>query len=171
MILCYLASTNSMLCFTGPITRNHRSASKASDTWSDRHLDIMHLSASTNAGYESGAMSASYAKRSVRSIRTISQLELSVSTTVGALDDDEFSDESNNMLKDKAVAVLSRVRQKLTGLDFVHENKQVGGKRAGERVAPGEGVLDVPEQVDRLITLATSNEHLCLSFFGWCPFW
>jgi FKBP12-rapamycin complex-associated protein len=31
--------------------------------------------------------------------------------------------------------------------------------------------LDVPDQVERLIQQATSNDNLSLSFFGWCPFW
>jgi hypothetical protein len=61
-------------------------------------------------------------------------------------------------LSDKAVIVIRRVLDKLTGLDF-NDNKN-------KIVA-----LDVPDQVDRLINEATSNENLSLNFFGWCPFW
>eukprot|EP00605_Chrysophyceae_sp_TOSAG23-4_P001470 GSChrysophyteH1.ASY1.ANO1.1606.1 assembled CDS len=57
----------------------------------------------------------------------------------------------------KALVVIRRVMDKLTGLDFAN-----GGHAAA---------LDVPEQVDRLIRQATANENLCLSYFGWCPFW
>jgi hypothetical protein len=122
----------------------------------------MNLSNSQTVSF--GALSCSFAKRSVRAL---SQLEMAVSSTAGAFDDDdEFGDNPNNVLKDKAVSVLSRVRQKLTGLDFVDEKLH-----QNQRQQLAEMALDVPEQVDRLINLATSNEHLCLSFFGWCPFW
>ena len=63
-------------------------------------------------------------------------------------------------LKDKAVVVIRRVRDKLTGLDFYPPG--TNGK-----LHP----LDVEAQVDKLIQQATSNELLCLGFFGWCPFW
>ena len=57
-------------------------------------------------------------------------------------------------LRNKAVDVVRRVIEKLNGLDF-------GPARA----------LVVEEQVDRLIAQASSNENLCLSYIGWCPFW
>ena len=31
--------------------------------------------------------------------------------------------------------------------------------------------LEVCEQVERLITQATSHENLCQCYIGWCPFW
>jgi hypothetical protein len=61
-------------------------------------------------------------------------------------------------LIEKAVVVIRRVMDKLTGLDFADST---GHAHA----------LDVPDQVDRLIREATSNENLSQSFFGWCPFW
>ena len=61
---------------------------------------------------------------------------------------------------EKAVTVIRRVMDKLTGLDFYDPSF----------LAPPQA-LDVPEQVDRLIIQATANENLCLSFLGWCPFW
>lgn len=54
----------------------------------------------------------------------------------------------------KALAVVKRVREKLTGRDF---DKNVS--------------LDVPQQVDLLIQQATSHENLCQCYIGWCPFW
>jgi hypothetical protein len=115
-----------------------------------------------------GGLSCSYAKRS---IRAMSQLEMAMSASAAVFDDedDEFSDDPSNVLKEKAVTVLSRVRQKLTGTDFVDGLYQQQGGAKTPRAQ--EVALDVPEQVDRLINLATSNEQLCLSFFGWCPFW
>jgi FKBP12-rapamycin complex-associated protein len=61
--------------------------------------------------------------------------------------------ESSEMLK-KARQVIDRINNKLTGRDFnIHQ------------------VLDVPEQVDKLIRDATSVENLCALYIGWCAFW
>ena len=54
----------------------------------------------------------------------------------------------------KAVTVINRVRDKLTGRDF-----------------DPNITLDVPQQVDLLIQQATSHENLCQCYIGWCPFW
>eukprot|EP01114_Cavostelium_apophysatum_P007349 TRINITY_DN1943_c0_g1_i2.p1 TRINITY_DN1943_c0_g1~~TRINITY_DN1943_c0_g1_i2.p1 ORF type:complete len:2294 (+),score=720.41 TRINITY_DN1943_c0_g1_i2:229-7110(+) len=51
----------------------------------------------------------------------------------------------------RALQVVTRVSNKLTGSDF------------------GKEILDVPEQVDRLIKQATSTENLAQCYFGWCP--
>ncbi|CEG85003.1 Putative FKBP12-rapamycin complex-associated protein [Rhizopus microsporus] len=58
------------------------------------------------------------------------------------------------LLNSRAVAVVNRVSNKLTGRDF---NPRV--------------TLDVPTQVDRLILQATSLENLCQCYVGWCAFW
>ena len=57
-------------------------------------------------------------------------------------------------LNKKALDIIQRVRDKLTGRDF----------------DPKE-LLDVAKQVDNLILQATNNENLCQCFIGWCPFW
>jgi len=57
-------------------------------------------------------------------------------------------------LNKKALDIIHRVRDKLTGRDF----------------DPKE-CLDVKRQVDYLIQQATSNENLCQCYIGWCPFW
>ena len=57
-------------------------------------------------------------------------------------------------LNKKALDIVQRVRDKLTGKDF----------------DPGE-CLAVAEQVDLLIRQATNNENLCQCYIGWCPFW
>ena len=54
----------------------------------------------------------------------------------------------------RALQVLSRVKEKLTGKDF--------GK--GEE-------LRTEMQVDRLIKEATNLENLCQHYIGWCSFW
>ena len=54
----------------------------------------------------------------------------------------------------KALDIIHRVRDKLTGRDFSRDE-----------------TLDVAEQVDRLIEQATDNLNLCQSYIGWCPFW
>ncbi|KAM8927600.1 serine/threonine-protein kinase mTOR [Pelodytes ibericus] len=57
-------------------------------------------------------------------------------------------------LNKKAIQIINRVRDKLTGRDFSHED-----------------TLDVPTQVELLIKQATSHENLCQCYIGWCPFW
>lgn len=54
----------------------------------------------------------------------------------------------------RALEVLDRVSQKLTGRDF----------KQGEE-------LPVLEQVDKLIVEATKLENLCQHYIGWCSFW
>ena len=59
-------------------------------------------------------------------------------------------------LNEKALRVIQRVEDKLTGTDFVDCEGQP---------------LPVPEQVQRLIVQATSTENLCQHYMGWCAFW
>ncbi|XP_063829680.1 serine/threonine-protein kinase mTOR [Ostrinia nubilalis] len=58
-------------------------------------------------------------------------------------------------LNKRALAIVNRVRDKLTGRDFPHIDE----------------ALTVHKQVDLLIQQATSNENLCQCYVGWCPFW
>lgn len=57
-------------------------------------------------------------------------------------------------LNKKAIQIINRVRDKLTGRDFSNEE-----------------TLDVATQVELLIKQATSHENLCQCYIGWCPFW
>lgn len=68
--------------------------------------------------------------------------------------EDENDGNKPEVLNSRAVAVVNRVSNKLTGRDF----KQTE-------------VLDVPLQVERLIQQATSIENLCQCYVGWCAFW
>jgi len=54
----------------------------------------------------------------------------------------------------RALQVLSRVKEKLTGRDFKKENE-----------------LCVDEQVEKLLSEATNLENLCQHYIGWCSFW
>ena len=54
----------------------------------------------------------------------------------------------------RALQVLSRVKEKLTGRDFKKEVE-----------------LEVIDQVDKLLVEATSYENLCQHYIGWCSFW
>nr|XP_046918339.1 serine/threonine-protein kinase mTOR-like [Dermatophagoides farinae] len=65
---------------------------------------------------------------------------------------DYYHDEG---LNSKAVAVIERVNDKLTGHDFGNYNR----------------VCSVNSQVEQLIKQATSHENLCQCYIGWCPFW
>ncbi|XP_054720357.1 serine/threonine-protein kinase mTOR-like [Uloborus diversus] len=69
-----------------------------------------------------------------------------------ALIDSGFS--QPEALNEKAVQIINRVRDKLTGRDFDPHK-----------------TLEVDEQVELLIKQATSHENLCQSYIGWCPFW
>lgn len=61
-------------------------------------------------------------------------------------------------LNERAVSVMKRMSDKLTGRDFMVE---------GQPSEPDSA----PRQVRRLIQQATSHENLCQSYIGWCPFW
>eukprot|EP00835_Amoeboradix_gromovi_P000423 NODE_15_length_42055_cov_0.634117.p1 type:complete len:2332 gc:universal NODE_15_length_42055_cov_0.634117:8372-15367(+) len=63
-------------------------------------------------------------------------------------------DHNTEFINDRAVAVINRVQNKLSGRDFKHDK-----------------VLDAANQVDKLIQQATSIENLCQLYVGWCAFW
>jgi len=66
---------------------------------------------------------------------------------------------NSETMNEKALKVIRRVQEKLTGTDF-------------NNVDTGSGdTLDVQDQVQRLIVQATSTENLCQLFIGWCAFW
>jgi hypothetical protein len=89
------------------------------------------------------------------------------STVTSGTDNSEFGDliDKQEELTEKALQVVRRVMDKLDGLDFVDHQSKV--EAASRHIA----ALDVEEQVDKLICQAMANENLCLSYFGWCPFW
>jgi len=54
----------------------------------------------------------------------------------------------------RALQVLARVKEKLTGRDFRKDQE-----------------LEVPHQVEKLLSEATNLENLCQHYGGWCSFW
>ncbi|KAI5480415.1 FKBP12-rapamycin complex-associated protein [Pseudohyphozyma bogoriensis] len=65
-----------------------------------------------------------------------------------------FDEDAVEQINTRAVQVVERVTQKLTGRDF-----------------KPTVVLSVKDQVDKLILQASSLENLSQCFIGWCPFW
>ncbi|XP_048736860.2 serine/threonine-protein kinase mTOR-like [Ostrea edulis] len=70
---------------------------------------------------------------------------------VSSINGENFQSE---VINKKALSIINRVRDKLTGRDF----------------SSGDAI-DVPTQVELLIKQATSHENLCQCYIGWCPFW
>ena len=62
--------------------------------------------------------------------------------------------DTKEVQNERAVAVLNRVKEKLTGRDF-GKNDELG----------------VDAQVEKLIQQAVSLENLCQHYIGWCSFW
>ncbi|KAJ9649752.1 phosphatidylinositol kinase- protein kinase tor1 [Coniosporium tulheliwenetii] len=62
--------------------------------------------------------------------------------------------EAKEVQNARALQVLSRVKEKLTGRDF-KPNEELG----------------IEAQIDRLIREATNLENLCQHYIGWCSFW
>ena len=76
-----------------------------------------------------------------------------------------FEGRGDEQQNQRALQVLSRVKEKLTGRDF---NKP-GLTATGAQKEVLE--LGVEEQVERLIREATNLENLCQHYIGWCSFW
>jgi FKBP12-rapamycin complex-associated protein len=73
------------------------------------------------------------------------------STTLGNPAFDPDQQETQN---ERAVQVLNRVKEKLTGHDFKPDEE-----------------LTYILQVDKLLIEATKLENLCQHYIGWCSFW
>lgn len=73
----------------------------------------------------------------------------------GILDAQEgIPNEAREVQNARALQVLARVKEKLTGRDF----------------KPSEE-LNISDQVDKLLAQATSVENICQHWIGWCSFW
>lgn len=110
----------------------------------DLHLEMNSLANTVTSLRDSRITSYSFNQQSIRSM---------------SIHIENADTRDQGELTEKAVIVIRRVMDKLTGLDFYDPK------------APKQAALDIPEQVDRLIKQATANENLALSFFGWCPWW
>ena len=118
--------------------------------------------------------------------RTGSNLHQFVSAVATPEDDDGDGEDGvfEENLNERAVAVLARVREKLTGRDRIayrigHSGDVLPDKGDSEMeenvVAYGmneeDEPLDVATQVDRLVREAISHENLSQNYLGWCAFW
>lgn len=70
---------------------------------------------------------------------------------------DTLDQPAETNLNKRALVIVNRVRDKLTGRDFTHIDDL--------------SCISVQKQVELLIQQATSNENLCQCYVGWCPFW
>lgn len=68
--------------------------------------------------------------------------------------DGENGHEAKEVQNARALQVLARVKEKLTGRDFKKEVE-----------------LSIDEQVEKLLSEATNLENLCQHYGGWCSFW
>ncbi|XP_019183667.1 PREDICTED: serine/threonine-protein kinase TOR isoform X1 [Ipomoea nil] len=87
--------------------------------------------------------------------------------------------DANEVLNERAVAVMARMSNKLTGRDFSTSPAPMSSAQhaldhstliSGETREPDHG-LSVKLQVQKLILQASSHENLCQNYVGWCPFW
>lgn len=69
--------------------------------------------------------------------------------------DSSVSAPQGEIVNQKALNIVKRVKDKLTGRDFPTNEKEV----------------NVERQVELLIEQATSHANLCQCYIGWCPFW
>ena len=72
--------------------------------------------------------------------------------------DEDKDTATEEALNEKALKVIRRVQDKLSGTDFHPPTEEFDP-------------LDVQDQVQKLILQATSTENLCQLFIGWCAFW
>nr|XP_043617793.1 serine/threonine-protein kinase TOR isoform X2 [Erigeron canadensis] len=86
--------------------------------------------------------------------------------------------DANEVLNERAVVVMARMSNKLTGRDFSTCSSTLpttlppdnGNLISGDTREVDHG-LSVKLQVQKLILQATSHENLCQNYVGWCPFW
>ncbi|KAK9666552.1 hypothetical protein RND81_14G193000 [Saponaria officinalis] len=87
--------------------------------------------------------------------------------------------DANEVLNERAVIVMDRMSNKLTGRDFSTFSTAAGASQytpdsnnlpSGDARDVEHG-LSVKLQVQKLIDQATSHENLCQNYVGWCPFW
>ncbi|KAF2235412.1 phosphatidylinositol 3-kinase tor2 [Viridothelium virens] len=94
--------------------------------------------------------SGSYARPRARSNAVVLPPGQNVTTNPAAGDLPQEKEVQNA----RALQVLKRVRDKLTGRDFKPEEE-----------------LKIEDQVEKLLQEATSLENLCQHYIGWCSFW
>ena len=86
--------------------------------------------------------------------RRLSSLDNGVAEPQGPATTTAAPNENREVQNERAVQVLARVKEKLTGRDFKPDEE-----------------LNVERQVAKLIAQATSVDNLCQHYIGWCSFW
>ncbi|XP_057450319.1 serine/threonine-protein kinase TOR isoform X2 [Lotus japonicus] len=88
--------------------------------------------------------------------------------------------DANEVLNERAVVVMARMSNKLTGRDFstcssVSNSSPQHAVDHNSLISVDtrevDHALSVKLQVQKLIGQATSHENLCQNYVGWCPFW
>ncbi|KAK7366496.1 hypothetical protein VNO80_08487 [Phaseolus coccineus] len=88
--------------------------------------------------------------------------------------------DANEVLNERAVVVMARMSNKLTGRDFSTcssvSNNSLQHAADHSSLISGDTrevdhALSVKLQVQKLIIQASSHENLCQNYVGWCPFW
>lgn len=88
--------------------------------------------------------------------------------------------DANEVLNERAVVVMARMSNKLTGRDFSTSSSVSNNslQHAADHSSLISGdtrevdhALSVKLQVQKLIIQASSHENLCQNYVGWCPFW
>ncbi|CAJ1924927.1 unnamed protein product [Sphenostylis stenocarpa] len=88
--------------------------------------------------------------------------------------------DANEVLNERAVVVMARMSNKLTGRDFSAcssvSNNSLQHAVDHSSLISGDNrevdhALSVKLQVQKLIIQASSHENLCQNYVGWCPFW
>ena len=107
------------------------------------------------------------------------------STKIYDKEDDNLDGIQKETLNGRAIAVLARVQEKLTGRDRIEyrigsnkKNTEISssggsgsGSGSGSEILLDEPIMSVTEQVDKLILEARSHENLSQLWMGWMPFW
>lgn len=125
------------------------------------YSDMQNLAANLNISSRIASISGDISTRNFAS-ESLSRSRLDRSIrhlpSVGSVSGKSASD-TDEALNEKALKVIRRVQDKLTGTDF-----HLPGQ---DQMNP----VDVQDQVQRLIVQATITENLCQLFIGWCAFW
>ena len=101
-----------------------------------------------------GELEAAQIQQSRPNMGSYRARRVSSALDAGAVDPNDANNENREVQNARAVQVLARVNQKLTGRDFKPKEE-----------------LNVEQQVGKLIAQATSVENLCQHYIGWCSFW
>jgi len=146
---------------TGGVTSTDMGTGEPSGSVFNPNLHLA-MSSLVNSLHSPSRRSFSYSRRSVKDLTRAQAVGGAEGTQNMQMLLPEALLDQQEELTERAVSVIRRVMDKLTGLDFTEAH--------GHAPVDRQAVLDVQEQVDRLIRQATASENLCLSYFGYVLF-